>query len=43
MKLTAEEIYTIIAFIRNHEPDEIPEDIWDVLEKLERRYEDETC
>ena len=41
MKLTEEEVYTIIAFIRNHERNEIPEDVWDVLEKLERWYEDE--
>ena len=41
MELTAEEIYTLIAFIKNHERNEIPEDVWDVLEKLERLYEDE--
>ena len=34
IELTEEEAETIIAFIRNHEPDEIPEDVWDICIKL---------
>ena len=32
--ITNEEAETIIAFIKNHERDEIPEDVWDVCMKL---------
>lgn len=32
--ITDEEAETIIAFIKNHERDEIPEDVWDVCMKL---------
>lgn len=34
MNFTAEEVYAIFAFIRNHEKDDIPEDIWDISERI---------
>lgn len=32
--LSADEAETIIAFIKMHERDEIPDDVWDVCMKL---------
>jgi len=32
--LTEEEIYTTISFIKNHEREDIPEDVWDLCMKL---------
>lgn len=34
MRLTEEEVYAIFAFIRNHEKEDIPEDIWDISERI---------
>lgn len=34
MKLTEEELYAIFAFIRNHEKEDIPEDVWDISERI---------
>lgn len=34
IKLSIDEAETIIAFIKNHERDEIPDDVWDVCMKL---------
>jgi len=32
--ITEEEAESIIAFIKNHEREEIPDDVWDVCMKL---------
>lgn len=32
--ITDEEAETIIAFIKNHEREDIPDDVWDVCMKL---------
>ena len=34
MKFTDEEVYAIFAFIRNNEKEDIPEDIWDISERI---------
>lgn len=34
IRLSIEEAETIIAFIKMHERDEIPDDVWDVCMKL---------
>lgn len=34
MRLTEEELFSIFAFIRNHEKDDIPEDIWELSERI---------
>ena len=34
MNFTEEEAYAIFAFIRNHEKEDIPEDIWDISERI---------
>ena len=34
MNFTEEEVYAIFAFIRNHEKEDIPEDIWDISERI---------
>lgn len=33
--LTIEEAESIVAFIKNHERDEIPDDVWDLCMRLE--------
>ena len=33
-RLDEEEICTIIAFIKNHEREEIPDDVWDLCMRL---------
>lgn len=34
IRLSIEEAETLIAFIKMHERDEIPDDVWDVCMKL---------
>ena len=34
MNFTEEEVYAIFAFIRNHEIEDIPEDVWDISERI---------
>lgn len=34
MELTDEELYAVFAFIRNHEREEIPDDIWEISAKI---------
>lgn len=34
MKLTVEEVETLIAFIKMHEREEIPDDVWDLCMKM---------
>lgn len=34
MNFTEEEVYAIFAFIRNHEKEDIPEDIWNISERI---------
>ena len=34
IEISEEEAYTIIAFIKNHERDEIPDDVWDLCMRL---------
>lgn len=34
MYLAEDEIYTLIAFIKNHERDEIPDEVWDLCMKM---------
>lgn len=34
MRLTEEEIYTLISFIKMHEREDIPEDVWDLCMKM---------
>ena len=38
MRITEEQVQTIIAFIRNHEWDEISEEVQDVLCEMEDWY-----
>lgn len=33
-KLTAEEAYALIAFIKMHEREDIPDDVWDICMRL---------
>lgn len=40
MKLTAEEAYALIAFIKMHEREDIPDDVWDICMKLYDFVED---
>ena len=39
IEITEDEAFAIIAFIKNHERDEIPDDVWELCMKL---Y-DEVC
>lgn len=39
IEITEDEAYAIIAFIKNHERDEIPDDVWELCMRL---Y-DEVC
>lgn len=34
MELTVEEVETLIAFIKMHEREEIPDDVWDLCMKM---------
>lgn len=34
MKFSDEEVYALYAFIRNHERDEIPDDVWEISDKI---------
>lgn len=34
MYLTEDEVYTLIAFIKNHERAEIPDDVWELCMKM---------
>ena len=34
MDFSEEEVYAIFAFIRNHEKEDIPEDVWDISERI---------
>lgn len=34
MKLTADEAYALIAFIKMHEREDIPDDVWDICMRL---------
>jgi len=34
MHFTDEEIYTLFSFIRNHEREDIPDDVWDISDKI---------
>ena len=40
IKITEEEAESIIAFIKMHEREEIPDDVWDVCMKLYDEMED---
>lgn len=40
--LTIDEAYELIAFIKMHEREEIPEDAWDICMKLQDFVEKET-
>lgn len=41
MKLTIEEIETLIAFIKMHEREEIPDDVWDLCMRMYDAIESE--
>jgi hypothetical protein len=41
MYLSDEEIETLIAFIKTHERNEIPEDVWELCMKMYDALEDE--
>lgn len=34
MRLTEEEVYSLIAFIKQHEREEIPDDVWDLCMRM---------
>ena len=34
MKFSDEELYAIFAFIRSHEKEDIPDEIWDLSERI---------
>lgn len=34
MELTYDEIYSLIAFIKMHEREEIPDDVWDLCMRM---------
>lgn len=34
MWFSDEEVYALFAFIRNHERDEIPDDVWEISDKI---------
>lgn len=35
ISISYEEAYTIIAFVKNHERDDIPDDLWDLVMRLQ--------
>lgn len=41
MNLTIEEIETLIAFIKMHEREEIPDDVWDLCMRMYDAIESE--
>ena len=34
IELSVDEVETLVCFIKNHERDEIPDDVWDVCMKM---------
>lgn len=34
MRLTEDEVYSLIAFIKQHEREEIPDDVWDLCMRM---------
>lgn len=38
-RFSTEEAYSLIAFIKNHEREEIPDDVWELCEALEDFYD----
>ena len=40
-KLSIDEVETLLAFIKMHEREEIPDDVWEIAEKMYDWLEDE--
>ena len=40
MEITVEEAYEIIAFTKMHERNEIPDEMWDIVTKLQDELEE---
>lgn len=34
MEFSEDEVYTIFSFIRNHEKEDVPEDVWELSERI---------
>lgn len=34
MEFSEDEVYAIFSFIRNHEKEDIPEDVWELSERI---------
>lgn len=41
MKITFDDAYTIVSYIKNHERENIPEEVWELCQKLCEYIEDE--
>ncbi len=40
MRLTNSEIWTLISFIKNHERNDIPDDVWDLCMRMYDEYDE---
>ena len=39
MEMTFEEMESLVAFIKSHEREEIPDDVWELCLKIQEEYE----